>query len=384
MSASRIACLCTLLLACDASFEDGADPAPDPGTGADTDPGPGVDLDEPIELGEPIAIAPEDLGRWIWIELPEMRCADGSPGGLALNVLDGASELLLFLQGGGICYDAISCAAGGAARNVGADPIATALDPRIRDHVGIFDRGDAANPFRAASYVVVPHCTGDFHLGTRITHHAGAGDLHHVGFLNLRHALTRLVPTFQDAQRITLAGFSAGGVGITGNYQQIAAAFAVVGQPPPALVADGSPLVRPPFLGMAAQDDLKRAWGLDALAHACPRCVDEGFHEIYRANLERVPGLRSSLLCAYEDSVVVTLFSLLNRFPYTGARLRRGLVDLADWAATVDVPGSAHRTFYFGGTRHAALNEPLGATPGLAAFLHAQLDPSAAWVDVRP
>src|SRR5690606_38546135 len=103
-------------------------------------------------------------------------------------------------QGGGICYDQISCAAGGAARNVGTDPLTTALDARIRNHVGIFDRDNADNPFRAASYVVVPHCTGDFHLGTKLTFHNGTGDTHHYGYLTIRRALSRIVPTFRDAR----------------------------------------------------------------------------------------------------------------------------------------------------------------------------------------
>lgn len=366
----RLAWLCSLLLACGGSPES----TPDAGS----------ELDEPIALGEPIELPANQLGTWVWFEMPEMICADGSPGGFAINMLEGADELLLFLQGGGICYDQISCAVGGAPRNVGADPLATALDARIRDHVGIFDRDDADNPFRAASYVVVPHCTGDFHLGTKVTVHNGTGEIHHYGYLNIRRALSRLVPTFRDAQRITLAGHSAGGVGITGNYQQIAKAFASVGQPPPAVIADGSPLVRPPYLSMDAQDALKRAWGLDAIVSVCPRCVDEGFHEIYRANLERVPGMRSSLVCAYEDAVVVTLFRLLHGGAYDAARLREALVDLADWAVTLDVPGSMHRTLYYDGTKHAALNEPLANTPGLAEFLHAQLDPSSTWNDVRP
>ncbi len=374
MTAARLAWMCSLLIACGGS--PAAEDAPTPDAGSE--------LDQPIVLGEPFEIAPEDLGTWVWVEMPEMVCADGSLGGFAVNMLAGAEELLFFLQGGGICYDQVSCAVGGAPRNVGATPLTTALDARIRDHVGIFDRDDPDNPFRAASYVVVPHCTGDFHLGTKVTMHEGTEELHHVGYLNIRRLLSRLVPTFQTAQRITVAGFSAGGVGITGNYQQIAGAFASVGQPPPALIADGSPLVRPEFLTMEAQSALKEAWGVDAIASNCPRCVDEGFHEMYRANLERVPGLRSSLLCAYEDSVVVTLFTLLNRNSFNAARLRASLVDLADWAATLDVPGSTHRTLYFEGTRHAALNEPLATTPGLVEFLRAQLDASSTWTDVRP
>src|SRR5687768_11851674 len=97
---SRLAWLCSLLLAYGSSpaADDDPDPTPDAGS----------ELDEPIVFGEPFVIAPEDLGSWVWVEMPEMICADGSPGGFAINLLEGADELLFFLQGGGICYDQVS------------------------------------------------------------------------------------------------------------------------------------------------------------------------------------------------------------------------------------------------------------------------------------
>ena len=36
-------------------------------------------------------------------------------------------------------------------------------------NVGIFDRGDEANPFRRSNFVVLPHCTGDGHAANRVS-----------------------------------------------------------------------------------------------------------------------------------------------------------------------------------------------------------------------
>ena len=341
--------------------------------------------DAAIPLGDPITVAPEDMEQWVWIEMPEMTCGDGNAGGFAVNLTDRSRDLLFFLQGGGICYNAITCAVGGAPRTVGPDPLATALDPAIRDGRGAFDRDDADNPFRDMSYVVLPHCTGDFHLGAKTTRYP-TGEWHHRGYTNVTRAIERVVPTFLDAGRIVLAGFSAGGVGITGNYHQIALAFEAVGQPPPYLIADAGPLMRPPFLEESTQAALRESWGLaETVDPLCPSCVSEGFHEAYRMNGLLHPGLRSSMLCSYADGTVVLLYSVMNGI-FTADRMRMGLGDLADWTETFEASAepSVHRVFYYEGDRHGAMSvDALSATPGLGDFLRAQLS-SEGFHSVRP
>src|SRR5690606_33126964 len=201
-------------------------------------------------------------GEWVWISMPEMRCSDGTEGGFAVNFTDASRDLLIYLQGGGICYDGLTCAGGGAPSTVGADPLRTALDGSIRDHRGVFDREDATNPLRDSNFVVLPHCTGDHHTGYRVARH-GSGTFHHVGYTNITRMIERVVPTFEDAGRVVLSGFSAGGVGIAANYHQIATAFESVGQPPPFLIIDAGPFARPPTLTESAQADLRESWGLD-------------------------------------------------------------------------------------------------------------------------
>jgi len=357
---------------------------PDP-TAPDASPPDARPIAPGFTLGEPIVLDPADLGRWVWIAMPEMACADGTPGGFAVNFTGASRDLVFYLQGGGICYDQITCAASGAATSVGDDPLTTALDGSIRDHQGIFDRSDPDNPFRDSNYVVVPHCTGDHHTGYRVTTHGGT-TFHHVGYANITRALERVVPTFADGGRVVLTGFSAGGVGITANYHQLASAFASVGQPPPYLVIDAGPFMRPPYLTTTAQEMLREAWNLDGTVGTfCDTCFTSGFHELYRVNGELHSGLRSSLICTYEDSVVRLLYSVLNGETFEPDRMREGLADLADWGETTLASSrpSQHRVFYFDGERHGALQgAPLSAVPGLVEFLNGQLG-TGDWPSVR-
>lgn len=354
--------------------------------GGSTGPDPDDQTPSGPPLGEPIEVPPEQHGEWVWIDVPEMRCSVGTEGGFAVNFTSASRDVVIYLQGGGICYNAFTCLFGGAPSSVGNDPLRTALDGSIRANSGIFDRTDETNPFRDANFVVVPHCTGDHHTGNKVTDYGGS-IRHHVGYTNMTRVFERVVPTFRDAGRVVLSGFSAGGVGITANYHQLATAFRSVGQPPPFLMIDSGPFMRPPFLSTSAQADLRASWGLEGTVGTfCPSCLTTGFHDLYRVNAELHPGLRSSLICTDEDSVVALLYSVLNGDSFGGSRMRAGLSDLADWGASIrnDSAPSQHRVFLYGGTRHGALNvAPLSATPGLAEFLEAQLN-GGRWEDVRP
>src|SRR6185369_15561531 len=101
-------------------------------------------------FGAPITIAAADLEKWVWITNPEMRCADDSPGGFAVNFTNRSRDLVVYLFGGGICYDLGSCRADQSAlRGLGADPLAFLFGAEHGgERVGIFDRTDASNPFR--------------------------------------------------------------------------------------------------------------------------------------------------------------------------------------------------------------------------------------------
>lgn len=339
-----------------------------------------------VEFGDPVEVGEHELEQWVWVSVPEMRCSDGSEGGFAVNFTEASRNLLIYLQGGGICYDRLSCAVGGAARSVGDDPIRTALDRPVREQEGFFDRDNPANPFRESNFVVVPHCTGDHHTGDKIAEY-GTSTFHHVGYRNITRMLERVVPTFADAEQVVLSGFSAGGVGITANYHQLAHAFESIGQPAPYLMIDGGPFMRPPYLKESAQQVLQESWALEeTIGVHCPECLTQGFHALYKRNAELHPGARASLITTYEDSVVTLLYSLLNSEIFTGGQMREGLHDLADWleAEAESMWPGQFEVFYFEGTGHGILHvNGLYSTPGLMDFLMDQLG-SEGWGSIRP
>lgn len=347
--------------------------------------------DAGIVLGTPIIVAPAELESWVWVPIPSMRCADDTPSGVGVNFTTKSRELVVFFQGNGVCYDALTCNLfENLLVGMGSDPL---------DHMwwgnpeqgkrGLFDRSDATNPFRASNFVVLPHCTVDGHTADKDTTYPGVGLVHQHGYANATRALERILPTFLDATRVVVAGYSAGGIGATANYHQIATAFEAFGKPPPFLVDDSGPILRPPFLSTGAQKALRDGWGFaKTIDTFCPSCASQGIHHIYETLAALHPGLRSAQLCAYGDSTVTSLYRLLNGDlnVFDGTKLKNGLLDLDTWSASYQAAHapSAHRSFFFEGNEHGALVAPLASRPGLANFTKEQLSGSAAWASVKP
>jgi hypothetical protein len=132
-------------------------------------------------------------------------CADGSPYTYWVRHAD-PTKVVFFLQGGGGCFDATTCAFDSRAYQVsiGADD-----DPSTFTQ-GVFDFANPRNPLADYSMVYVPYCTGDVHSGDKEQDYEGLS-IKHVGRRNVAAYLKRLVPTFKDADRVVLTGSSAGG-----------------------------------------------------------------------------------------------------------------------------------------------------------------------------
>ncbi|MBZ0236164.1 MAG: AMP-binding protein, partial [Deltaproteobacteria bacterium] len=385
------AALLVTLVACAAPPAGGDDLGPDGHTADTPDAGPAPDAGASVDLGDPILVPPEQLEQWVWIPIPEMRCADDTPAGIGVNFTDQSRELVIWFQGNGVCYDLKTCTLfRDLLVGMGDDPL-THLWWGAPDvgRVGIFDRNDPQNPFRHASFVALPHCTLDGHTADKASTYPPLPTYQQRGYRNATEALRRIAASFTDASRVTVAGFSAGAIGATANYHKIASTFEALGHPPPFLVADAGPLLRAPYLSATASRDLRAGWGLeDTIGAWCTECVEHGESHIYRALAERHPGMRASILSTYGDTVTFSLYRLLNYdlAIWDGDWLRRGLVDLDDavMAFQPDVAPSAQRSFLYPGDRHGALVAgPLSSTPGLVPFLQAQLAGDAAWQSVR-
>src|SRR5215218_7976568 len=110
--------------------------------------------------GEAERAAAPKVGAWQRIEPGgKTSCARGGRYAFWLRRGD-PKRLVVFFQGGGGCFDVRSCAPG----STWFDDRVDELDDPDHDD-GILQLDDSRNPFRDWSFVYVPSCTGDVHLG---------------------------------------------------------------------------------------------------------------------------------------------------------------------------------------------------------------------------
>jgi Pectinacetylesterase len=142
----------------------------------------------------------------------DCMCADGSEFAFWERRAD-PTKVVLFLDGGGTCYDAESCAftgldTGGEAANY--DWSIYGEDPATEG--GIFDFTRADNPFGDYSFLYVPSCTGDLHLGDVTREYSPELTVEHNGFVNGTAALDYLAEHYPDAAQIVIVGKSDGSI----------------------------------------------------------------------------------------------------------------------------------------------------------------------------
>jgi hypothetical protein len=134
----------------------------------------------------------------------DCRCSDGSEFSFWIREAN-PKKVVLYLQDGGACFSAETCAPENDLYNVKVDDGPTGKG-------GIFDFADARNPFAGHSVVYVPYCTADVHIGNATTEYAPGLTVEHAGYVNGTAALEHLAATFPGASEVVVVGESAGSV----------------------------------------------------------------------------------------------------------------------------------------------------------------------------
>jgi hypothetical protein len=323
------------------------DPTGDPDTG-DTTTGEPSPYD-----GEPLPAA--DPGTWTWIDFPEAKCRDGSGTGIGVRY-GTAPGLVIFFEGGGACFNALTCGANPA--NYGMSNFTGWAGGGGQN--GIFDISNDANPVADWSYVYVPYCTGDVHAGARPdgTLPDNPTPQQFVGYLNIGHFLQRVVPTFLgQVDHVLVTGVSAGGFGAAFNYDRIADAFP--GEKV-TLLDDSGPPMSDEFMATCLQKQWREAWGLDDTMPAdCANCFPADGGGIVNLGVylgEKHKGQKLALISSLGDNTIRFFFGFGNNdcttlLPNTSEqKFTEGLHDLRDnWMSmTPDTWG----TFFLSGQQH--------------------------------
>jgi Pectinacetylesterase len=161
------------------------------------------------------AAAPVASGGWVRAEPGgKTRCARGGPYAFWTREGD-PKKLVIFFEGGGGCFSEETCVEGSPwfDDDVGPDD-----DPRVAG--GMMDLADTSNPFRDWSWVFVPSCTGDVHVGdARVDY--GSVVVEQRGWQNARAALERTFRDFPDVEQVLVTGCSAGSVGSAWHVDEV-------------------------------------------------------------------------------------------------------------------------------------------------------------------
>ncbi|MDX2415845.1 MAG: pectin acetylesterase-family hydrolase [Xanthomonadales bacterium] len=259
------------------------------------------------------AHAKADTGSWAWIPLEDTLCRDGSKTGIGVRLSPGASAVMIYLQGGGACYDAKSCAQNASAPIAGKNFSRAKFYDWVNTlgNQGVFNTKNSSNPVAGWNHVYVPYCTGDLHGGDRKNALVpGVPDKQQfVGYRNLRNILKRVAPYFRNADDVALIGASAGGFGVLINYPQVVEAFG--GRSVAALV-DSAPIIPESAIRTSCfQRKVITTFDLQ-LPDSCPECADPskgGLLNLYSYLSDTYPHGRYAFASADADLAGVILYN---------------------------------------------------------------------------
>jgi hypothetical protein len=241
--------------------------------------------------------------QWMWIPFADSKCRNGSAAGISVNLNSASQKLMIYLEGGGACFDASTC---------GSNPASVSSKMPASD-AGVFDRSKTENPVRDWNFAYVPYCTGDVHMGDseNVTVPGVTGMQQFLGRRNLQAFLNRLVPTFSNAEQVLLTGVSAGGFGASSNVEFVQWAF---GSVPVVMVDDSGPAMSNKFLPTCLTDAYRTFWGLDkTILKLCGSdCPAGGDYTIdYMKHLGKVlPNLHAGLIESNQDAVITLFYGI--------------------------------------------------------------------------
>lgn len=309
-------------------------------------------------FGPPLNGADVPENEWTWYDVEGMICRDGSPTGVGLRVND-PKRLAIYLNGGGACFNDMTC--GPNPSSFGEEDL---FDLQSQQG-GIFNSHRPENPVRDWSFLFIPYCTGDVHLGTRYQGRAPGvdGTQAYVGSPNVEKALRFIEPYFkeQGIEEILIFGSSAGGYAVYSHFMRVKRYFPDVKL---TVVNDSGPVFEDlQAFSPCLQIAFALHYGIQApQGFIGPNLFADGIlSHIYRYSSDRFPGVNFGLLSSLEDRTMRFFLS----FGYndcTGAPdnllpadvYRTALMRLRD---SYLIPETRWSTYYMDNDSHAELSK---------------------------
>jgi hypothetical protein len=321
------------------------------------------------EWAEPLPATPP--GEWTWFgaehfnDIP--RCMDGSKTGLGINRAPNAAnapdgtpsskKVLVFMQGGGACFNGQTCAISDYALTT--DHHNDADFKKWSESYGkanVMNRERAENPFRDWDFVMIPYCSGDVFAGDNATGFKGRPQL---GYKNVSSYLPRLASTFRSNDQLVLTGMSAGGYGAAYNFVQVQKMFDWLSV---TMIDDSGPNLGTKFTPTCLQQIWKETWHMDKtspIEGPFPLGIDSvtgapgaGLYGLAQSIISKYPKNKFAFI-SHERDLVMRYFHGIG---HTKSCAAPGLLSGDFFAEGLreirDIKGDNFSTFYGPGTGH--------------------------------
>jgi len=251
----------------------------------------------PGGFGDPIMAT--DM-QWTFVPFATAFCMDNTATGIGVNFNSGSDKVMIYLEGGGACFNTASCSQVAHPNGFGEADLASAVT--TFGDLGVFNRRDPANPFKDWNHVFIPYCSGDIFGGNAMS---GFGGRVQIGYKNLGEFLKRIVPTFAHASQVALVGSSAGGFGAAVNFDRAQTWFGTI---PVTLIDDSGPPMRDMYLTPCLQQETRDIWKIgDSLPADCAACNGPdggGFANLAPYLGRKYPNNRFALVASKQDAII--------------------------------------------------------------------------------
>lgn len=295
---------------------------------------------EPLPEAEP--------GTWQWVDIPGTMCRDGSGAGISVNYSGDSSDVVIYLEGGGACFNNSTCR---------LNPKAANKKPPKAE--GIFNRLRAENPFKNYNFVYVPYCTGDVFAGNRenVRVSRSIDNQQFVGYRNMTRFLQHIAPTFVGASKVVLTGVSAGGFGSILNYDQTKR---IMGDTDVYMIDDSGIPFSDQYMSSCLQSKWRDLWNMQ-FPEDCENCRNNeggGFINYVTYLENKYPERDFAFISSLSDSTIRFFYGFGRNncrvlIPSMRSRdFRAGMLEIRD-----EIAYNQGRFFLFEGTAHTYLKK---------------------------
>lgn len=282
---------------------------------------------------------PDGSRKWQWVPIAGSKCMSGAETGVYIKYNPSKSaKLAIYMEGGGACFNAVTCATA-----------TSSPKPPTPGTGGEFSETDQRNPYIDFTWIWIPYCTGDVHLG-HITQQFSGQNRNFVGHLNLGLILDRAVATWPTLDHLVVTGESAGGFGAASNFYFVRSHWPGDKAKKAAVVDDSGPIIDDQALAPCLVEKWRKAWDINAsLPAGCP-CISNkgGLVSAWTWTMNQLPNDGVGLISSINDATISTFFSFGDancRLPVPGSykNLPGGLERLAAMGVPVYmIPGNVH------------------------------------------